>query len=242
MVDGLQGRQIQFTLNLFTSWPSLSPDGTEVVFASDTPAEKANILKLNITTRRIEKLTNNAEQDIRYRELDWSSDGRKILFIMTTWTPKGQKNYLCVMDVKGHNVRHILQPELPTTIYGPSWSPDSRYILYYQDGRGNSGLFITDDNGNHTVNVTQDPTKKEGAPAWSPNRHQIAYRRIIETKPPPPNPLQIYTMSVDEASVTTLTSGSDASRIPLAWHPDGRQTLFATLSFLNTPFDTESDI
>ena len=95
MVDGRQGRPIQFTLNLFTSWPSLSPDGTEVVFASDTPAEKANILKLNITTRRIEKLTNNAEQDIRYRELDWSSDGRKILFIMTTWTPKGQKN-ICV--------------------------------------------------------------------------------------------------------------------------------------------------
>ena len=131
LVEGLDGRPFQLTRNLFASSPSISPDGTEVVFVSDPPAHAANILKLNIAKRRIEQLTHNAKQDIRYKSLDWSPDGRKILFITVTDTPEDSRTDLCVMDIKRRHIRHILQPDLPTKIFHPSWDPDSNHILYY---------------------------------------------------------------------------------------------------------------
>ena len=61
LVEGLDGRPVQLTRNLFASSPSISPDGTEVVFVSNPPAQAANILKLSIAKRRIEQLTPQCE-------------------------------------------------------------------------------------------------------------------------------------------------------------------------------------
>ena len=226
LVEGLDGRPFQLTRDLFTSSPSISPDGTEVVFVSTPPAQTANILKLNIAKRRIEQLTHNAEEDIRYEHLDWSPDGREILFIMVTDTLEGSKTDLCAMDIEGRHIRHILQPDLPTTISHPNWAPDSNHIIYRQDIR----IFIIDDNGNNVVNVLQDRFNRGAFPAWSPRRNQIGYIDSIITNPPPPNPLQIYMMNLAKAGVTPLTSGGDEERIPLAWHPDGQRILFIMLT------------
>ena len=233
LVEGLDGRPFQLTRDLFASWPSISPDGTEVVFVSNPPAQTANILKLNIAKRQIERLTHNAEQEIRYEHLDWSPDGREILFIMVTDTLEGSKMDLCVMDTEGRQIRHILQLDPPTWISNPSWAPDSNHIIYRQDIR----IFIIDDNGNNIVNVPQDqfkqgffPFKQGFLPAWSPKRNQIGYIEIVTTSQPPPNPLQIYMMNLAKASVTPLTSGGDEERIPLAWHPDGQRILFVMLT------------
>ena len=226
LVEGLDGRPAQLTRNLYTNWPSISPDGTAVVFVSSPPGQSENILKLNIAKRRIEQLTNNADRDIQYEHLDWSPDGRKILFIMTISAPEDSRTDLCVMDTEGHQIRHILQPDSTTRISHPSWAPNSNHILYHQDIRDSRGIFIVDDNGNNVVNVPQDRFKEGILPAWSPRRKQIGYIDSIVTNPPPPNPLQIYIMNLAEASVTSLTSGGDEERIPLAWHPDGQRILF----------------
>ena len=230
LVEGIDGRPVQLTRNLFASSPSISPDGTEVVFVSSPPRQSDNILKLNIAKRRIEQLTNNADRDIQYEYLDWSPDGREILFIMTTSAPEDSRTDLCVMDTEGHQIRHILQPDPSTRISHPSWAPNSNHILYHQDIRDSRGIFIIDDNGNNVVNVPQDRFKEGILPTWSPRRKQIGYIDSIVTNPTPPNPLQIYMMNLAKASVTPLTSGGDEERIPLAWHPDGRRILFVILT------------
>ena len=231
LVEGLDGRPFQLTRNLFASSPSISPDGTEVVFVSDPPAHAANILKLNIAKRRIEQLTHNAKQDIRYKSLDWSPDGRKILFITVTDTPEDSRTDLCVMDIKRRHIRHILQPDPPTKIFHPSWAPDSNHILYNQDTKDSSGLFIIDDNGNNVINISQD--QFAFLSAWSPKRNQIGYIDVVVTRHVPRNPLQIYMMDLAKESVTALTPGDDKERIPLAWHPDGQKILFVTLSLFD---------
>ncbi len=233
LVEGLDGRPVQLTRNLFASFPSISPDGTEVVFVSNPPAQAANILKLNIAKRRIEQLTHNAKQDIRYRSLDWSPDGREILFIMVTGPLEDPRTDLCVMDIKQRHIRHILQPDPPTRISDPSWAPDSNRILYYQDTRDSSGIFIIDDNGNNVVRVPHDQRRPAFLPTWSPKRNQIRYIDAVVTRHVPRNPLQIYKMDLVKESVTPLTSGDNEENIPLAWHPDGQKILFVTLSFLD---------
>ena len=233
LVEGLDGRPFQLTRNLFASSPSISPDGTEIVFISYPPTHAANILKLNIAKRRIEQLTHNAKQDIRYRSLDWSPDGREILFIMVTGPLEDPRTDLCVMDIKGRHIRHILQPDPPTRISDPSWAPDSNRILYYQDTRDSSGIFIIDDNGNNVVRVPHDQRRPAFLPTWSLKRNQIGYIDAVGTRHVPRNPLQIYMMDLVEESVTALTSGGNEENIPLAWHPDGQKILFVTLSFLD---------
>ena len=236
LVEGLDGRPVQLTRNLFASSPSISPDGTEVVFVSNPPAQAANILKLNIAKRRIEQLTHNAKKDIRYRSPDWSPDGREILFIMVTGPLEAPRTDLCVMDIKERQIRHILQPDPPTRISDPSWAPDSNHILYHQDirnTRDSSGIFIIDDNGNNVVYVPHDRRRPAFLPAWSAKRNQIGYIDAIGTRHVPRNPLQIYKMDLVEESVTALTSGDNEENIPLAWHPDGRKILFVKLFFLD---------
>ena len=243
LVEGLDGRPIQLTQGLFTSWPSISPDGTEVAFVAKPPGQRVNIFKLNIATRQIEQLTHNAERHIQYEHLDWSPDGREILFIMATSTLESLKTDLCVIDLEGRHIRHILQPEgrqfrqhdlqpdLSTWISNPNWSPDSKHIIYNRDSwEGSAGISIIDNNGNNIVNVTLDRLNPAFPATWSPKRSQIGYIGVTEFKQPPPNPLQIYMMNLTKASVTALTSGGAEERIPLAWHPDGQKILFVMLN------------
>ena len=252
LVKGLKGRQIQLTQNLYASWPSISPDGTEVVFISEPPWGKDDILKLNIAKRphQIENLTKNARLQTAYSDLDWSPDGQKILFIMTkaTRNPKGESTSLCVMDMKTRRISHILQPNLPARIFNPSWSPDSKHILFLQNEEATyyPTLFVTDDNGNSVVEIRREdlenlrgwsPKRVVMLPAWSPSRSQMAYLGLIETFRPPPNLLQIYSMNLADGSIKALTSGSAHNRFPLAWRPDGRKILYATRS----PFDHKTE-
>ena len=247
LVERLNGRPIQITRNMFASWPSMSPDGTDVVFVSRPPGGISNIFKLHIPSRRMEKLTDDAERDTRYTDLDWSPDGRQILFIEALLIPNPlnrEKTALCVMDMKTREIRHIVQPDLPTEIRNPSWSPDSQHILYLHirehrehSGLGISTLFITDDNGNNLVEVRRDDQdvlpdlSAVVVPTWSPSRSRIAYiGSIVNRRLSPPNPLQIYAMNLNDGNVTALTSGGTKERFLSEWRPDGRKILFALAS------------
>ena len=241
LAEGLDGHPVQLTRNLSASWPSISPDGTEVVFV----AHSSNIFKLNIATRQIEQLTNNAERHIRYEHLDWSPDGQKILFLMITDAVEGPQTDLCVMDIKRHQIRHILQPDPRMWIANPNWSPNSEHIIYYyQDiGVGRAGISIISNDGNDIVNITSHPFTPVDLPAWSPKRSQVGYiDNIVITQPPPPNPLQIYMMNLAKESVTALTSGGAEERIPLDWHPEGHKILFVMQSPVGRPGPDWSDI
>ena len=65
LVEGLNGRPIQLTRNMFASWPSISPDGTEVVFVSRPPGGLAYILQMHLASNRTEILTDNGQMDAK---------------------------------------------------------------------------------------------------------------------------------------------------------------------------------
>lgn len=247
LVEGLDGNPTQLTRNMFVSSPTISPDGAEVAFVSNPPGGHSGIFKLHVATDRVEKLTGNAGWDARFTDLDWSPDGQQILFITSMGAQTGDQTYLSVMNMNSHDIRHILQPDLPTRISNPSWAPDSRHIIFSQEDEGlfHDRLFISDDKGNKVVEVRQEELEfLTGAssvhvntiPAWSPSQHEIAYLTLVEINRTAPNPLQIYSMNLADGSATALTSAQTMSSIPLAWNPNGQKFLFAAL-----PFDQEAE-
>ena len=245
LVEGLNGKPIQLTRDRFASSPSISPDGMNVVFVSHPPGGLSNILKLNLASNRIQKLTNNQEITTEYRDLDRSPDGRKILYLEIMIPPLGQHN-LCVMDMTTGDIKHSVQADPQTSIDHPSWSPDSQQILYavahvLPGQLGLRELFITDENGNRVKKVQHDMTPKDSlqrVPTWSPRRNEIAYFGLVEvedTNQPSPNPYHIYSMNLNDGMVTALTSGGAEDKITLAWRPDGQKILIS----ISSPFDEE---
>ena len=235
LVEGLNGKPIQLTQDTFASWPSISPDGTEVVFVSHPPEVPSNIFKLHIATGKIEILTRNGKFNVEYRNLDWSPNGRQLLFLRIVGALDDEKTELCVMDMMTRDIQHIFQPNPQTKINHPSWSPDSQHILYAVDHvlPGQlplRELFITDDNGNRVKRVDHDLTPIESLqrlimPTWSPRRSEIAYFGLVVTNPPVPNPLQIYAMNLEDGTVTAVTAGGAEEKSPMGWSPDGRKIL-----------------
>ena len=222
LLESLDGKPVQLTDGLAPRSPALSPDGSELAFVSGL-----NISKMRINNRRIEPLTFNANPNVNYGNLDWSPDGRQILFIRFD----GVETALCVLDVKDNTTQHIYQVEAPAQILRPSWAPDGNRILYAErnENRGIDGrltvsldLFITDDAGGAITNITNTPDTPEYLPAWSPSNSRIAF---LGTIPPPPNPFQVYVMDVAQQAVTVLAA-ADTNRFPLAWTPDGAKILF----------------
>lgn len=255
LVEGLDSEPIQLTRKRYARSPSISPDGTEVVFVSHPPGRLSNILKLHLAANRIQKLTNNHEITTEYSDLDWSPDGRKILFIkrLRMVLHELEKTELCVIDMKNRNIRHILQPDLSRPIFHPRWSPDSKHILFMQLQEFRKvpelfihALFITDDNGNNVVEVRRDDQailselSSVWVPTWSPSRSLIAYIAFIPAR----TTRQIYSMNLDDESITDLTSRNAETkyRYPLAWSPDGSKILFAARSLDDKEFNNSGDI
>jgi Tol biopolymer transport system component len=117
------------------SSPSWSPDGKELVFASDF-ADAYGIYTMPINC--IDRFEQCAKRltpidQFWYASPAWSPDGNQIAFVTTkdTTNPiddsRGNSN-IYVMNRDGTNLRRLT--ENPGEDYTPTWSPDSRTIVY----------------------------------------------------------------------------------------------------------------
>jgi TolB protein len=82
-------------------------------------------------------------------------------------------------------------------------------------------IYAVNADGSGLVRLTDDPTA-EFDPSWSPDGHQIAYRRQDEQSG------QIYVMNADGSHQRNLTRRRGLDYSP-AWSPDGRSIAFGSV-------------
>ena len=159
-VMDLRSKQMQQITNesSINTAPCFSPDGTRIAFESDRGGTQ-QIYMMNADGSNQQRISFG---NGRYSTPVWSPDGKWIAF---TRQANG-KFSIGVMAPDGSGER-ILTEGFHNE--GPSWSPNSRVVLFFRDQPGESGgpqLFSVDVTGYNEQQVTTPGFSSD--PAWSP--------------------------------------------------------------------------
>ena len=139
------------------SAPCYSPDGQRITFESDRGGSQ-QVYVMNENGSGVQRISFG---EGRYGTPVWSPRGDLIAF---TKIHSGSF-YIGVMRPDGTGERQLVES---WHAEGPTWAPNGRVIMYFKEGRGNTGskLYSVDLTG---YNEHEIPTPTDASdPAWSP--------------------------------------------------------------------------
>ncbi|MEW6126896.1 MAG: protein kinase [Acidobacteriota bacterium] len=189
-------------------FPSLSPDGKSIIYASDARGN-FDIYLQRIGSKKTINLTEDSPGDDT--QATFSPDGTRIAF-------RSERNGggIFLMNETGESVK-----QLTNFGYNPSWSPDSKAIVCAEEaitipsGREKipSRLWVV------SVATGESRILSEGdavQPNWSPNGKRIAYGVTRQG---------IWTMRPDGSDAKPILT-NNAGNSSDVWSPDGRYIYF----------------
>jgi Tol biopolymer transport system component len=215
--------------------PSVSPDGSRMMFLSDRDLFSIDLFLADAKTGRIERQVTKTAVDPHLQSLEfiesagsWSPDGKRFVFAGIS---RGRP-LLVIYDVdKGKRAREIPLRQLGQAL-NPSWSPDGRFIAFTGSPGGLTDLYVYDLQANQLRQLTNDQFA-DLQPAWSPDGQTIAFAtdRFTTTL----NTLRVGALTLGLIDVATgrvsrVAGGGDIRQLNPQWSPDG-----AGLYFLSDP-------
>jgi Tol biopolymer transport system component len=198
--------------------PSLSPDGTKILFVSDRKWEADNQLDNNYDVYVMDVDGTNVKNLTGHKAWDsmpcWSPDGSMIAFCSShsgwesIWiTDRDGKNFL---DLKPE--RNAADADFPIW---PSWSPDGNKILYTSGQSGTYDIFYFEIDYDRIKQIVLDPSKNNySVEAWS----SIGDRRVV--KQSLLNPRSVV------KSKAKLDLGSTDYASKASFSPDGKKIAY----------------
>ncbi|HUC52559.1 MAG TPA: PDZ domain-containing protein [Candidatus Cybelea sp.] len=190
---------------------AISPTGARAVFEArgeifTVPAEKGDIRNLTKTSAVAE------------RDPAWSPDGKSIAY----FSDESGEYALHIADQSGSKaVKKINLGNPPSYFYGPSWSPDSKKIVF-ADKRLN--LWYVDAEKGAPVKVTtdrfEDPTSNFSE-TWSPDSKWLTYAKLLEN-----HQRAVFVYSLETGKESQITDGISDARYPV-FDKGGKSLFFA---------------
>ncbi len=196
-------------------YPSISPDGKNIIFASDVNNDR-NIYLQRIGGKNLTNLTANSKESDTMPT--FSSDGKLIAF-RSERNPSG----IYVMEETGENARRVSEIG-----FHPSWSPDNSKIAVSDRAAAvhsvhtvpNSRIYILDAKTGAAVKLE---TKGDAImPNWSPNGHRIAFWFVAEG-----NLAGIATVPSTGGEPVIIAENASTDWNPV-WSPDGKFIYFVS--------------
>lgn len=140
----------------FKFYPTWSPDGSEIVYAS-TLAESGglDLWIVDFETQELIRVTQLVGGEFRPA---WSPDGTRIAFYRT----HGGDSEIWVLERNALETRQLTTTEEPSE--SPlSWSPDGTRIAFVSDRDGNDEIYVMNKDGSEQTRWTNN-----GARDWQP--------------------------------------------------------------------------
>lgn len=196
-------------------YPSLSPDGKNIIFASENGGDRSIYLQRVGGKNAINLTPNSKESDTMPA---FSADGKFIVF-RSERNPSG----IYVMEETGENARRISDIG-----FHPSWSPDGKKVVVSDKAAAihtvhtvpNSALWVIDvsTGTKHQLDTGGDAIM----PNWSPSGERIAFWFVADGKLG-----EIATVPATGGEPVVIASDAASDWNPV-WSPDGKYLYFAS--------------
>jgi Tol biopolymer transport system component/PKD repeat protein len=198
-------------------YPSWSPNGTKIAFASSREDGDQEIYVMNADGSNPTRLTNSPGGDF---SPSWSPDGTKIAFV----SDRNANRDIYVMNAAdGSDVKRLTNNAASDVDDQPSWSPDGTKIAFDSHRDGNLDIYVMNAaDGSGEKRLTNNPGDDGGA-SWSPDGTKIAFHStrawIAE---------DIYVMNAADGSGEKRLTDNDATDWSPSWSPDGEKIAFVS--------------
>jgi Tol biopolymer transport system component len=205
--------------------PAWSPNGQEVVFASNRAHPGSGIDHLYLMRADGTHLRRLTRDRLDAREPSFSPDGRQIVYaarVLDGSNDYTERGVVYLISANGTH-RHWLTPGLHGDASVPAWSPDGRWIAfintrYTDSGDSRSDLYIVKRDGTdlHRLAINVDGWSEPFA--WAPDSRQIAVVGADE---------RLYRIGVDARKPVRVTTEEwGVVTTDVAWSPDGNEIAY----------------
>ena len=133
-------------------YPSWSPDGTRIAFLRTTPGEHLTYI-VDVDGSRVVDLSRLGD----CWQVDWSPDGRSILFASHRDQDEPGYTDIYVMRPDGSGVKRLTH----NRGYTPAWTPDGTHIVFSA-----GGLFVMRADGSGITSLPVDGVGETSFPDW----------------------------------------------------------------------------
>lgn len=207
--DGKNNQQLTFE-KATNFYPSLSPDGQNIVFSSRRDGN-FEIYIMDIDGGNVTQLTHDIG-NLYAPEI--SPKGNRIIFT----NEAGRHQSIWVMKMDGSNPRELFEPS--GSDIDPTWSPTGGQVLFASAMTGDNQLYIYSLETERLVPVMRENLDIGGRSSWSPDGLWLAFYAG------PKSDHDIYIISPEGGGLQQLTFGGD--NLAPSFSPDGHWLAFTS--------------
>ena len=194
---------------------SWAPDGHRLAFTSSR-SETFEIYVMDISSGKVEQLTDSAKHDGYASNPSWSPDGKHIAYELAR-TGKGRDIY--IMNADGKNPKPLANRDEPLIRenrvilrHFPSWSPDGTRLLYTEVGHGpgfrivSSKLVVRRSDGSNLQTLPIPKRWRINSACWAENGTEILFTAKEDGLVKPGGNYEIYRYNRFSGEITNLTN------------------------------------
>jgi TolB protein len=186
----------------FNSGARFSPDGSQIVFASDA----SEVTQVYVVEPDYEQFTNSEPVALTSDDHNdapaWSPDGTRIAFSSL----RDGNREIYVMAADGSDQTRLTDD--PASDGSPAWSPDGSLIAFHSERSGIQHIFVMNADGSEVRQLT-DGDLRDGFPSWSPDGEWIAFDRVLAR-----DHIEIMIVRLDGSELTNVTSSPARDAFP----------------------------
>lgn len=209
--DGAHHTRLAEGQSGFLSPPSWSPDGAQLVFASD----REGYDDIWVVDMDSGELTNLTRDEARDHSPAWSPDGQWIAFASVRDSLYWE---LYLMRPDGSDLHRLTWWDDASDL-SPSWSPDGARLAFASKRDGNWEIYVMDRDGSHLTRLTRHEADDTN-PDWSPDGSRIAFCSTREGY------AEIYVMALGRGEPVNISNAPFSTEYGPTWSPDGSRIAF----------------
>ncbi len=219
--------------NVYNIGPSVSPDGSEVVFLSSRDMYSVDMYLADAETGKIKRKMISSGIDPHFESIQfiksagsWNSTGDRFVF---SGAAKG-RSVLTIMDMKKDRIEREIPFSEIGEILSPCWSPDGKAIVFCGLSGGASDIFIYDLGTNSLKQMTKD-IYGDLQPVWSPDGKKIAFvteRYSCNLKWAECGNYELALLDVQSGQIEKLPAFPQGKNINPQWTADSKSLYFVS--------------